>query len=188
MVRARPTGDGARPVSDWRKRMVAAYPELFTEIVGRELRISAQPYVGDGWEDTLARAVVRFEAAKASSPGAKITILQIKEKFGGLRIYLSTSGLSESAKQQVDRAVFLAECRAACTCETCGERGRLWSGDGWLVTSCDAHGRGEPLVRDRPEDQVVECVWRTDQWIETRYRYVRERDELVPLAIEPDNS
>jgi hypothetical protein len=65
-------------------------------------------------------ALARIAAAVASVPGAKVTITQIKEKYGALRIYFDDSGLSEDAEARVEEAIDLAEYRAACTCENCG--------------------------------------------------------------------
>jgi hypothetical protein len=35
--------------------------------------------------------------------------------------------------------------RSACTCETCGELGRLYDHGDWLATACSEHAQGEPV-------------------------------------------
>ena len=55
---------------------------------------------------------------------------QIKEKFGGLRVYFS------GGDDYVDGLVSMAECWSFKTCETCGERGEPTKG-GWIMTLCD---------------------------------------------------
>lgn len=55
---------------------------------------------------------------------------QIKEKFGGLRVYFS------GGDDYVDGLVGMAESWSYRTCENCGERGKANDG-GWIVTLCD---------------------------------------------------
>jgi hypothetical protein len=70
--------------------------------------------------------------------------LQIKEKYGTLRFYW-TGRLSKEAEARVDEAIDLAEARSACTCELCGEEGRLHRKGGWLMTRCAAHAEGRAV-------------------------------------------
>jgi hypothetical protein len=62
------------------------------------------------------------------------TILQIKEKFGGLRYYIGS--LHESVFDQVHAIISEAERVADETCECCGEPGELCRRGGWLKTLC----------------------------------------------------
>lgn len=62
---------------------------------------------------------------------------QCKEKFGGLRFYLST--YPEGATEIVTKY----ESLSYETCEVCGEKGVLRTGS-WLVTRCDEHSEGKP--------------------------------------------
>jgi hypothetical protein len=62
------------------------------------------------------------------------TILQIKEKFGGLRYYIGA--LQENVFDQVYEIIEGAEKLAAKTCECCGEPGALCRRAGWLKTLC----------------------------------------------------
>jgi len=57
-------------------------------------------------------------------------ILQIKEKWGGLRIYVSTSD------DKIDDIISYYEAKAEMTCEMCGEDGKLRT-NGWFKTLCD---------------------------------------------------
>ena len=59
-------------------------------------------------------------------------LLQIKEKFGGLRIYATVFKDSQS------ECISLTEEIASGTCEDCGARGTLRHGN-WLRTLCDTH-------------------------------------------------
>jgi hypothetical protein len=58
-------------------------------------------------------------------------VLQVKEKFGGLRFY--ATGLTEAGNKEVQ----YAEATAAKTCEECGQYGTLRDSGGWYRTLCD---------------------------------------------------
>ena len=122
---------------DWRERLMRRHAELF----GR----GGYPTVGDGWRELVETAIARIAAAVASVPGAKVTITQIKEKYGGLRIYFDGGGLSDEAEASIEEAIELAEYRAACTCEDCGSQGQLYDNHGWYITRCEAHAEGEAV-------------------------------------------
>lgn len=61
-----------------------------------------------------------------------ITVLQIKEKFGGLRFYY------QGGDAEVHGMVTMAEAWAGFSCEVCGERGERRN-SGWIRTLCDVH-------------------------------------------------
>ena len=82
--------------------------------------------VGPGWE-----GIVRPLIDRAVAEG--IEILQVKEKFGGLRFYVG------SAPQEFYDAADAAEVQSLKTCEFCGQpgtpKGRV--GRGWIKTLCE---------------------------------------------------
>jgi len=84
---------------------------------------------GAGWHGICASAV--REIARVCSD---IKILQVKEKFGGLRIYVS------QYTPEVDEIIRVAEVEALKTCEACGsmdgvETRNVW---GWICTLCNS--------------------------------------------------
>lgn len=166
---------------DWRRDMVRRHPRLFTEISGRELQVTAIPNVGDGWRDVLERAMDRLEGVLDDSLAGRIVIRDIKQKFGGLRVYIATEHLDDQQANRADDIVFLAECRAAGTCETCGAKGRLWSGDGWVRTACDVHAAGRPLGADNPDSFITTRTWVGDAVVTRIWRYDRETDRLIEI-------
>src|ERR1700722_6384718 len=85
--------------------------------------------VGPGW-----RPIVK-ECLDAIIPlGAHIT--QVKEKFGGLRVYYAlTLNHNETIVAEIRRAEYLA----GVTCEDCGEPGVKVEIRGWLKTLCEKH-------------------------------------------------
>lgn len=59
-------------------------------------------------------------------------LLQIKEKFGTLRVYLNGSS------DEVHARIAQAEHESGVTCRECGQPGEM-DGDGWLKVSCIKH-------------------------------------------------
>ncbi len=112
--------------------------------------------VGPGWKPLLeavdeimewAIETVRINSkcAKRSlgcTDDASIKVLQIKEKFGGLRIYWSSQGLGEKLKNQVYGATTMAETMSFKMCERCGSfqgvetRIKKVAMPGWTLTLC----------------------------------------------------
>lgn len=87
----------------------------------------AEIYCGVGWYSILIEL-----DHKLSAWNPEILYCQIKEKFGGLRVYLSEHDVH--AQQLVQEA----ETYAATTCELCGNLGQLRSSRPWIRTLCDA--------------------------------------------------
>ena len=60
-------------------------------------------------------------------------LLQIKEKFGGLRFYIAEG--SDEMYNLIDEA----EAKSMKTCQICGEPGKTIWHHGWLTTLCEVH-------------------------------------------------
>lgn len=71
----------------------------------------------------------------------RYTVFQIKEKFGGLRVYLDDRFGMEELEERMEERIRVAEIRASRTCEVCGEPGKL-VGTSWYRTLCESHDRG----------------------------------------------
>jgi hypothetical protein len=117
------------------QNLVAKWPSWFH--VNGDLRHTLMPlgFVhGDGWFPLLLRLCEDLEPLVAETEkesGKPFEVLQVKEKFGTLRFYMShhTDGIDErinSAQEQSSR-----------TCEICGQRGKLAN----LQTRCDEHAQ-----------------------------------------------
>lgn len=87
--------------------------------------------VGPGWYD-LVDACDR--ALTMVAPDYKV--LQIKEKFGGLRYYITD--VPPDALELTQGIITAAEELASHTCEECGQPGTLRS-EFWYRTQCDEH-------------------------------------------------
>ncbi len=98
-----------------------------------------QKMVGSGWSDLLRRLIEDlFEL------GWNGELLQVKEKFGGLRFYIG--GGSDAIHNRIREA----ENESYRVCEECGAAGQLRRG-GWLKTLCDAHA-GDRKLYDEDDD------------------------------------
>ena len=169
----------------WQTRLMARHAGLFERSVqGRRVR-SGFPAVEEGWRDLVETAVARIAAALAPSFTGAVTITEIKEKFGTLRIYTQSAWLPPGPRAKIEEAIDLAEARSACSCETCGAVGRLHDDHGWYTTCCDAHARGKPVpVRAGQENLLIKYAY-TDgklQVVSCR-RYDRERDSFVDVPL-----
>lgn len=89
---------------------------------------------GDGWYGILERLLVDIAAM---SPPADFAILQVKEKYGTLRVYVSSA--SDAIFDRIDQA----ELESAATCEICGKPGKL-RGTHWVETLCDDCAKEAP--------------------------------------------
>lgn len=81
--------------------------------------------VGPGWSTILTRLIADLEPL-----GWNGTVMQVKEKFGGLRFYIGCG--SSEIFDRIDQA----EDESLKTCEACGRPGELRSNGGWLKTLC----------------------------------------------------
>jgi hypothetical protein len=83
--------------------------------------------VGPGWEPLVLDTLNKLYEC------APLEICQIKEKFGGLRIYWWATNIDYT---QVDNIILEAEELASRTCEQCGQEAYLCIRSGWFKTLC----------------------------------------------------
>lgn len=107
----------------------------------------------DGWIKILEDLHARI-----SSVYPDYKIIQIKEKFGGLRYYISP--IPANLHDTIQGYIREAEDQAEKTCETCGAPGSLSKSErGWLKTVCDQHMEGRERFSwssaDEPQDHSV---------------------------------
>lgn len=79
----------------------------------------------NGWLDLVAELFRELE------PWPEVRVLQAKQKFGLLRVYIV--GPLEAMDLVIEY-----ERRSGSVCEVCGAPGTRRHG-GWIVTACDAH-------------------------------------------------
>ncbi|MEA2896129.1 MAG: hypothetical protein QOJ84_1744 [Bradyrhizobium sp.] len=171
----------AHTVKDWRIALIETHPKLFHPTQAHPERVNGYPACLDGWRDLLERASARIEAALADG-GGTFTARQIKEKFGTLRFYWGGK-VPPEVRLRIDEAIALAEARSACTCEECGEEGRLYLHDGVYRTRCPAHARGRPVAAEPGRENVhVLRVATPDGFRRVPRRYDRTTDSFVDVG------
>lgn len=106
--------------------------------------------VGAGWSKIVEDLV--YDLLELGWNGE---VVQIKEKFGGLRFYVN------EASDAVHERIYEAEKVSYATCEDCGNPGALRSG-GWLRTLCATHANGRLTWEDEfKEDPNKQTIYRT---------------------------
>ena len=142
------------------------YDKFVAKLEGKYPEMFANPYggvaVGQGWweiieflcghidsytkwKNNTREALMKNNPYKHKIPDEveQVAVMQIKEKFGGLRFYY------DGGDDYVRGLVTMAESWAAHTCEECGERGEHRSG-GWIRTLCDKHeAERQELLKER---------------------------------------
>jgi hypothetical protein len=103
--------------------------------------------VGEGWHE-----IIRTLEEKLNQIDPDFELLQVKEKFGGLRYYASTSQPEEDTN--FHQLISLAEEATFHICEVCGEPGECKATHLWLKTLCEKH-RAEDEERYRAEQEQL---------------------------------
>ena len=109
---------------------------------------------GPGWAGLLERLF--DDLGQIARPtGDLITIRQLKEKFGTLRVYWR-GAVDHNVESLIDDAILLAAFRSEITCQTCGDSGQMRrSGFGWYHVACDIHTqRGDQIVARKVIRQI----------------------------------
>ncbi len=124
------------------------YPKLFVNKnkTPMESCMSFGIECGLGWYDIISSVCYQIQQHEENERGfekwkqkddpsyksecCSVTFDQIKEKFGGLRIYFS------GGDSYIDGVVSMAEEMSYKICETCGSPGRP-NKEGWIITLCE---------------------------------------------------
>lgn len=90
--------------------------------------------VGKGWHSLVKNLLHTINSYVARTPlDGVFEIVQLKEKFGGLRVYCNNED------QFIEGVIALAECLSNNVCEVCGSPGQNLIKGGWLKTRCKDH-------------------------------------------------
>ena len=86
---------------------------------------------GKGWWPMIEKAASAIDSVNAAHPDFPVEVSQIKQKFGGLRIY--NYNAPEDIRQLIDEAIEAARH----TCERCGStEGVTTNLEGYRLTLC----------------------------------------------------
>jgi hypothetical protein len=122
------------------QKLVERWPTWFN--VNGDIRETLMPRgftVRDGWFDIIWRLCEDLEPLVAEvelKTGSRFEVLQVKEKFAGLRFY---TNLHTDATSERIEAASLESFR---TCEVCGQPGKQQEG-AWIRTRCKEHAESE---------------------------------------------
>ena len=130
-----------------RQDLINKYPEFFGK---GALYVDGAISISDGWMGVL-EALCRdldfaVKAIRTQKGCAKtsINMAQIKEKFGGLRVYIDGNWTNKDPNKTaiydiVYSLISRAEDDADSTCEVCGKHGRKSDYLSWIRTLCYTH-------------------------------------------------
>lgn len=128
------------------KRIINACPSLFIDIEQQrenmQNNIMFTPIAfgfecGDGWADLLVELCEKINSYLQTTSQEYVDsmqALQVKEKYGTLRFYLSFYD------DTIDKFIRDAVLKSSVTCETCGNAGEVL-GNRWLYCACAEHSR-----------------------------------------------
>lgn len=86
------------------------------------------PPVGEGWHAIVHDLLSEIDKIVAEHTVLIFVVDQIKEKFGGLRVYCRVDQLApDDVRQHISEIVNKHSTRASSTCEQCGAPGRIGS-------------------------------------------------------------
>jgi hypothetical protein len=116
------------------------YPVVF-----KNMNTTLYNSIPPGWVNILDKLCSDLtnlieEELKRSPPNPDeypFTVLQIKEKFGGLRFYCQTFTDNEEYNNKINILISKAEDQSYATCATTGNPGLLCRKDGYYETMCE---------------------------------------------------
>jgi hypothetical protein len=126
--------------ADLTERLFSEFPDLYAARRVADTRLASDGIaVGDGWFELL-----RDLSAQLDSLSSRPLALQVKQKFGGLRLYLVPGTRSDAARALIRTA----DERSFRTCERCGATGTLRRFETGLMTTCADHAEGSEPCED----------------------------------------
>ena len=114
---------------DFGKHLADTYPNIFMQ----PLWIACN----EGWYDIIDSLSKKISETANKFPYRSMNVVQIKEKFGGLRYYLNYENMQDEDIQNIENIVREAENKSIKTCEDCAAEATLCSPRRyWMKTLC----------------------------------------------------
>lgn len=147
------------------------YPQIFQDLWGdpRETCMSFGISCGEGWKgiiDKLCADIMTLD------PGPDFKAAQVKEKFGGLRFYVSGWPEDEEKSTAISKLIHDAETESIKTCEHCGCTENVKLAGSWIQALCD-NCRGKK--REVEESLVAEYMAYRDKIQEKRIAWLKRK-------------
>lgn len=110
-------------------KLIERFPVFFVDMYGDPTKTCMHwgCTCGNGWYDLIYKTCEQIEAL---GPPEDFKFAQVKEKFGGLRIY------TESGNQDIGRLIGAAETESYKTCEECGTKEGVTVEGAWIRSLC----------------------------------------------------
>jgi hypothetical protein len=117
---------------EFEKHLKKKYPILYKNLLNKKaanqlgylLPVSFGIECGPGWYN-----LIDYVSSKLENLFQGIEVVQVKEKFGNLRVYL------DHYTPEAEKITKFAEDESETTCEVCGKKGILITG-GWYKVRC----------------------------------------------------
>ena len=117
------------------RKLWALLPPRFPHLFSKSQLPSFQ--CGDGWAGIVSLVCQRLSSILDEHPGVEIEILQVKEKFGVLRMHLRIQGATDALRAEIRQTMEVARAASERCCERCAAVGALIKGPPMRVR-CDA--------------------------------------------------
>jgi len=133
--------------AEFNHALVIRFPQFFPNI--KDLKQSLMAFgceINAGWRPIVWKLTEDIEKQLEKTPVAEFEIVQVKEKFGGLRYYTSVGN------DKIFKMINNAEEKSFKTCEKCGEKGSIDARYSWILTLCTKCKR----LRKKEKDAAME--------------------------------
>lgn len=95
----------------------------------------------DGWFDLIYELSNKI---KEQNPESDFKVIQIKEKFGGLRYYYEVGdSYGNPTMEKILELIVQYECTSYRICEICGKQAQTEMVNRWIKTVCQEHKQKE---------------------------------------------
>ena len=136
--------------SDAISRLALHHPRLFHGRIP-----TVESWLSPGWAPIVEALFDAIDTRLDDDQAARFRVHQVKEKFGGLRVYVALKSVAgqddeddepspplsqadEAVRKEISGLIRQAEQDAASTCEGCGKPSEIRAIDGYMTTRCDA--------------------------------------------------
>ena len=95
----------------------------------------------EGWDNLVMDFIIEIDKYIKDNNIEDFNILQIKQKFGQLRVYYGATTVSDEHFSKLTKILEKYEKLASKTCEKCGKPGSLKTINYWATVRCEKHSK-----------------------------------------------